>query len=390
MTVQPNDGLVDALLAIPAAPPVKFDPEKQFTSQIEISGDNVMATIRGPIGMDADSVAAELLREEGLDPREFDITSCRISKWTMTNGEDGKSCRYSFRRTGIPLVDIDELIAVIDKAEERGFPAFTGAPISEQGLIVAIGDMQFGKVDGDGVAGTLKRTLDCIDQAAERARKTYYPHIHLAWLGDHVEGFVSQRGANVWRTPLTLSEQTRLVRRVMAYAVNAFAPLTARLSVVAVPGNHGETVRIQGKGVTRYDDSHDTEALVAVSEAYQGRAAFDHVEFYTPEPDEMTVILEVAGTVIGHVHGHQWRPGKHFDWWKGQAFSGPLAAADVLLAGHLHHTLIEGDGPRMFIQVPSMESESTWYRHATGTVGDPGLLACTVKDGHVLRIEVIR
>jgi hypothetical protein len=63
--------------------------------------------------------------------------------------------------------------------------------------------------------------------------------------------------------------------------------------------------------------------------------------------------------------------------------------ADVLLAGHLHHELIEADGPRTFIQAPSMESESTWFRHSRGSGGAPGLIVAVTKDGRVPVKEVV-
>jgi metallophosphoesterase superfamily enzyme len=69
----------------------------------------------------------------------------------------------------------------------------------------------------------------------------------------------------------------------MLHALTLFAPLARRASMAAVPGNHGEAVRFAGKGVTRYDDSHDIESLLAVHDAASlNPEAFGHVEFYVP------------------------------------------------------------------------------------------------------------
>jgi predicted phosphodiesterase len=163
--------------------------------------------------------------------------------------------------------------------------------------------------------------------------------------------------------------------------------------MAAVPGNHGEAVRINGKGVTRYDDSHDTESLIAVKDAADlSPDRFGHVEFFVPDTDELSVVVECSGTVVAHVHGHQFRPGKHFDYWKGQAFNRASAfhQADLLLAGHLHHEHVDTDGFRTFIQPPAMESESTWWRHAKGTTGAPGLIVAVTKDGNTNLKEVVR
>ncbi|MEU5433797.1 hypothetical protein AB0G73_10510 [Streptomyces sp. NPDC020719] len=395
-----TNSLVDELLAKPLGPTLparQTDPDRDFTRQIEVSGDAAEVTVRGPEGIDPESTAADVLRAHHLDPAEWEVTSFRSSEWTMANGEPGLSARFSFGRRKVPAEvehpSVDELLKVFDEAS--GF-----VQSDEEGeftYIVALGDMQFGKIDGDGYEGTLKRAMQCIDKAAnllaEYRKRFDIEHVHLAWLGDHVEGFVSQGGANVWRTQLTLTEQIRLTRRLMAYAITRFASLANRLTVVAVPGNHGEAVRPGGKGVTRYDDSHDTDALISVGEALAlAGEDFGHVEVYVPDTDELTVVVECSGTVVAHAHGHQWRPGKHFEWWRGQAFdkTSAMHTADLLLAAHLHHEFVDTDGPRTFVQIPAMESVSTWWRHLKGTRGAPGLMVMVTRDGEVPVKEVVR
>ncbi|MGW6745443.1 hypothetical protein ACWGDX_32675 [Streptomyces sp. NPDC055025] len=397
-----SDTLLDELLSKPVGPSVparQTDPDRDFTRQIEVSGDAAEVTVRGPAGMDPKGTAATVLRSQGLDPAEWEVKGFRSSEWTMPNGEIGLSTRFSFARSVVALdderPDITELLEAVEVYEPR-WPA-GGLPQGDHTLVIAIGDMQFGKLDGDGPAGTLQRTIDCLNQAADLLevyrRRFAIGHVHLGWLGDHVEGFQSQGGANAWRTQLTLTEQIRLTRRVMLHGAMTLAPLAERLTMAAVPGNHGEAVRFAGRGVTRYDDSHDTEALISVRDALElNPDLYGHVECYVPDTDELTVVVDCSGTVVAHAHGHQWRPGKHFDWWKGQAFNKASAMhqADLLLAGHLHHEFVDTDGPRTFIQPPAMESESTWWRHARGTTGAPGLVVAVTKDGEVPVKEVVR
>ena len=386
-----SDELAD-MLGKPTAPPTKrSSPAKDFTRQINVQRDSVEAEIRAEVGLVNEGTGLEYLEEEGLNPDEWEATHFRKIKY----GEGYESVKFSYKRKALldaERPNIDELVRIIKRQRPK-----VDRPTGDHGFIVALGDMQFGKVDGDGVEGTLKRTIDCINRAADLLvtyrQRFDIGHVHIAWLGDHVEGFVSQGGANAWRTQLTLTEQIRLTRRVMLHALVTFAPLAERVTMAAVPGNHGETIRFAGKGVTRYDDSHDTESLVAVSDAAElNPEAFGHVEFYVPETDELVVVLDVAGTVVAHAHGHFWRVGKHFDWWKGQAFtpSSAMYEADLLLAGHLHHEFVEADGPRLFIQVPAMESESTWFRHSRGTTGSPGLVVAVTKDGRTDQREVVR
>lgn len=387
--------LANQLLAKPVGKTLARQADKELTRQVEISDNKAEVVINAETAVEMGQ-GRNVLEEYGLVPDEWEISGFKASEWTMSNGERGISTRFIFSRkksVEVERVSIDELVPLVENYRGN----CTQKPVGEYGFIVALGDMQFGKIDGDGWQGTLARTVDYLNKAADllAAYGERYPigHVHIAWLGDHTEGFVSQGGANTWRTTLTMSEQIRLVRRVMMHAMLTFADTAEHVSMAAIPGNHGEPQRFGGKGVTRYDDSHDTESLIAVSDAAAlNQDAFGHVGFYVPDTDEMTVVVDVAGTKVAHVHGHQFRSGKHFDWWRGQAFNpdSPLGQADLLLAGHLHHEHIESDGKRLFIQVPSLESESTWYRHNSGTSGNPGLIVAVTKDGVTSPLEFVR
>jgi hypothetical protein len=401
-----KDELLDQLLAKPVGSAASTAaPKDQYTSKVEVKGDVVSAEVHVAPDEDENTVVRATLEAAGLNPDEWKVTGLRTGSWTMPSGEAGSSVRFTFGPAtpgpDFKRPNIEELLEAIDDRPMEPRVMHHIRDLNERAVahtyIVALGDTQFGKIDGDGAEGTLRRVLNAIDSAADiysehYAMRFWLPHIHIAWLGDHVEGFVSQGGQNAWRTTLTLTEQIRLTRRVMLYALQKFYPLCSKLTMAAVPGNHGEAVRFASAGVTRYDDSLDTESLIAVSDAtqlYPDR--FENVEFFVPDTDELTVVLDCSGTTVAHAHGHKWRGGKHFEWWKGQAFSSPrLGSADLLLAGHLHHEFIDTDGPRTFVQVPSFESESTWFRHHTGTVGAPGLIVMVTANGEVPVKEVVR
>lgn len=292
------------------------------------------------------------------------------------------------RRSGPAL---DDLLEIVKKKRPSSRPASAEGAAT---YVVALGDLQLGKMDGDGVEGTLKRAVDGIEQSAERFKRMrrLYPieAIHVAWLGDCIEGFVSQGGGNAWRTTLTYTEQVRLLRRLMLLTVETFAPLVERVSEAAVPGNHDQAVRF-GKGLTRYDDSFDVEALCAVADACAvNPAAFGHVQFWTPERDELTVTVETSGTILGHAHGHQFKGG-YAKWWQGQSFGDhAVGQADILMAGHLHQWKLEQLGKnRLFVQVPALEEESTWWRHRTGDQGAPGVLNFITRDGKFSAPDVV-
>lgn len=393
-----TDDLFEELLSRPtgrAALPTLND-DRDYTSSISIQGNKVELSLNLPEGQANEGTGLEFLQEEGLNPDEWETTSFSKSRWGSED-KPMESVKFGYKRKAIegPLqVPMDDLIRAVEEYDLD--PSKVQLGTGDYGIVVGIGDMQFGKIDGDGPEGTLRRTLDVIAKIGLLLHdlKLLYPyaHVHVVWLGDHVEGFVSQGGANVWRTQLTLNEQIRLTRRVMMKMLEAVAPMASRVSMAAVPGNHGESVRFSGKGITRYDDSHDTESLIAVSEAASlAPEKFGHVEFYVPDTDELTIVTEVAGTVVLQAHGHAHSPGKHFDWWRGQAFHNPLAnQADVLMEGHLHHEEIDTDGYRTFVGVPALESESTWWRHKTGTPGAHGAFVGVVRDGQMPAKFIIR
>jgi hypothetical protein len=385
MTV--SEDLLAELLTKPVGPQFEkraAQPD-DMTREIEVTGNAVTATIVDSPGTVTAGTAFDFITEEGLDPNEWEIANWRKSRWGSPDNPL-ESVRFSFRPVGAMSAD-DTAALLVDHAL-AGLSDYVPVEVRPQGshgFLVLIGDMQFGKIDGDGPAGTLRRTIECLNRAADTLlmyqRIFDIGHIHIAWLGDHVEGFVSQGGANVWRTVLTLNEQIRLTHAVMLHALKLFAPLAEKVTMVAVPGNHGESTRFEGNGITRYDDSHDTEALISIFTTIRELdvPGFEHVQFYVPDTDELVVRTEVAGTRIVHAHGHKFGSKKdaHVDWWMGQEFKSESLPGHLLVAGHLHNRFETED----FIQVPAMESESTWIRHLRGYRGVPGLIVGITKDG---------
>lgn len=351
-----------------------------------VKKDGVLTAATGAKPSDFEATHENLLKDRGYDPAEWRITSVTDSEWDVQT-KTGPTQFQAFKFTAVPRgageaerPDIEELLAIVNA------PTKSAVGLVESGnaaWIHALGDLQLFKVDGDGVEGTLRRVLASIDEGVQQLRwRTLRPaHVHIAWLGDCIEGFVSQGGKNAWRTNGTVTEQVRLLRRIMLYAIDAYAPYCKRLTVVSVPGNHDEAMRHPVN--TRSDDSWAIDALVAVSDAIElNRDKYGHVECYVPGNDQQDVTLEIGGLVTTHVHGHQYRIGKEWDWWKGQAFGGQQAGlAKLLLYGHQHHFSIDSKGDRLRVCVPALEAESTWWKHKTGEVGAPGGLVFTIIDG---------
>lgn len=333
---------------------------------------------------------SDLLAVWDLDPEEYEVVEpVQYRAWDAGIGEGNVQRLYYYRaniqkrrfRDGASL---DELLAVIGKRKRKDPPEATGSGLS---YVVLAGDLQLGKPDGDGSAGTIERFLTKTDAAVARFKELrkagrVIDEITLAWLGDCIEGLVSQGGAlaQAGRLDLTMTEQLRVYRRLMLHQVQQFAPLAERVVLPVVPGNHDEPER-QGKVVRRYDDSWAVEGAAAVADALKLAGGFENVSFVFPDRDELTITLDVAGTPVGFAHGHQFGRDP-IKWWSGQAHGmQPIGSATLLLGAHLHHLRVEQSGAKTFLQIPALDGGSTWWRHRTGQDSPPGMVTLLVGDG---------
>jgi predicted phosphodiesterase len=389
--------LADRLAATEAPEPVHRDRPshpKGWEPGYEWNGNGGYVTT-GPLS-DRPKTWDDFIRDAGLDPAEVEVIEpVQVRGWDTSkreiDPETGKSVtsivrahyyRLNLRRLTLKL-DLEELVKAARRRAVK--PSSTKAVGA---YLVALGDLQLGKMDGDGVEGTVQRFLDKTQAAVKRYRELGKPGaIYLVHLGDCIEGFVSQGGANTFRTTLTTTEQVRLYRRLLIEQVKAFSAITDRLVVVGVPGNHDEALR----PLHTYGDSWAIDAIAAVRDALDLAGTYEHVTMIAPARDELTVTLDMAGTVVGMAHGHQFARGADGwkTWWKGQQMGRqPVGDADMLLAGHLHHLRVDRES-RTFIQVPALESESTWFRHRAGGVSEPGIVTAVVGGGSWHSLEVL-
>lgn len=332
---------------------------------------------------------SELLAVWDLDPEMFEVIEpVQYRAWDAPDPEGGLRRLFYYkaaiRRRVAGQRSVDELLAALGRKRPKAPPEG-----HEDGFMYCVpaGDLQLGKPDGDGTEGTIERFAVKTDAAVARLKelrrlKRPISGIMLPWLGDCIEGLVSQGGAlaAAGRLDLTMTEQLRVYRRLMLHQIQQFAPLADRIIVPVVPGNHDEVQRV-GKVQRRYDDSWALEGAVAVADALKLAPGYEHVTFVFPGRDELTITLDVAGTPVGFAHGHQFGrdPVK---WWSGQAHGmQPIGSATLLLGAHLHHLRVEQGGAKTFIQIPALDGGSTWWRHKTGQDAPAGMVSLLIGDG---------
>lgn len=382
----------DQIQATP--PPVqRVVAKRQHPTGFEFEHDGNRGWIQtGPL-RDRPTTWDEFIKDAGLDPTEVEVVEpVQVRGWDAPAG-NGDVVRMHYYRLTVRRrtlkVDLDELVKAAKR--RRVSPSDDKrrmSPTSDTAFLLALGDLQLGKMDGDGAEGTVARYFDKTAAAAKRYKRIAKgAPVYLYHLGDCIEGYVSQGGANTWRTTLTITEQVRLYRRILLEQVKTFAAIAPKVVVVAIPGNHDEANR----PIHTYGDSWAIEAAAAVSDALQLAGTYEHVTVHTPDRDELTLTLDVCGTVVGAAHGHQWRPGQAVNWWSKQSHGRqPIGDADLLLSAHLHHLRVEHTGSdKTWLQVPALESGSTWWKHRTGEWGQPGMVTALVGGGSWSSLEIL-
>lgn len=296
--------------------------------------------------------------------------------------------RYRFVVEPAPArIDVDELLKSIKVRKTR-----PSAGSGTATFAYACGDLQIGKPDNDGSAGTVQRFYDSLDRALTRykvlRKRGHAGPVLLGFVGDCPEGVTSQGGRLVARLDLTLTEQIRVLRRIFADEVAAFAAVADEVTCVAVPGNHGEALRVGDQMASRYDDSWDIEALSQVADVMKAKG-YDNVGWLFPDRDQLHVTHEVSGTRIGLLHGHQVR--KDMATWLGAKAldRDPIGTCDVILSGHKHTLRIEHLSSTTWMQTGALDGGSLWWTHKGGLTSPPAAITFVTEGGKWNGLEVV-
>ena len=326
--------------------------------------------------------ARDILEEFEMDPDSWTITSVRRGKWQKYDGEYLESLRVNIVPASVSYedrLDSEKLIDEIKKwRPERGIKTATGYG----SFAVFPSDQQIGKKNGDG--GT-QQSIDRILYLTEKSVQRFEMYrkmglglgsITLGLPGDHVEGNVSQGGRlqGLAASDLGLTEQVRVARRLLMAQIKALAPLAERMVVPVVNGNHDEVTRQVAADPA---DGWNVEIASAVQDACAENPALQHIEFRYPASGHQTLTVDVDGAMLGLFHGHQMRdPQKYL---AGQAMGQTaLGNADIWVSGHFHHFKSLDIGDRLWIQCPTTDPGSDWFRDRAGSGSKPGLLTMVI------------
>lgn len=319
----------------------------------------------------------QYLEEAGYDPDSIEVVgNVRTSRWQRYDGEWLTSYRFNFT-TKNPETNLPLLWKTAKQGVKKPKPIE-----SDKALIVLLSDFQIGKVDErGGTQELITRIFETYDRIEKQFRSGKYAEIVLVDVGDIVEGFSNAADMNQAVTnDLSLMQQVdvgiSLIWEIVKRA-SKFAPV----KYVSVASNHCE-FRINKQRVGK-PGQDDWGIMIAQQIHRLAKETELPVTVHIPNPNDESLAIDIFGHIIGVVHGHQAnRPEGLPDWWRNQAFGKqPVAAATILISGHFHHSRIQelGDagngGSRYWIQAPTMDSGSGWFRLNSGQDSKPGI-AC--------------
>lgn len=376
-------------------PPKRQHPEGWEPGVVWNGNEGTVTTSGIPIEEAADWSA--VLKVWGLDPDHFQVVEpILFNVWGNPEGVPNRQWKGKVVRKGISSgADVQELAEEIKKHKSKKVDFSHG----DSAMVVALSDLQIGKGEGGGTVGTVKRFMAGISEVEARWKELVksgrnLDRLIVVGLGDVVEGCTGFYDMQEYQTDLDRREQVTVARRIIVKALTTWASFAPMIIVAAIPGNHGEN-RKNGKAYTTFGDNDDVAVFEQVAEIIGANEAYDHVKFVFPK-NELTLTLDIHGTIVGIAHGHQARgggnsSGKIGNWWAKQALGmQPVADATLLLTGHYHHLSITEHGARTHIQAPSLDGGSQWFTETSGSNARSGIMTLVVNGTGWDDLKVLR
>lgn len=332
--------------------------------------------------------AEEILKEHNLKPEDWVVTSYRHGRWQKYDGDWLESSRINM----IPAIKAGEHMDADDLQKMKdGLDAWrpTSGTITQTGsgaYMVVPADQQIGKKQGAGgtemsVARIQLGTQRAVDRLTRlRAAGLSFGTGVLALPGDHVEGNTSQGGKlqGLAASDLGQTEQTRVARRLLLSQVKALAPYFEHFVIPVVNGNHDDATRNVAADPA---DGWNVEIASAVQDIIAENPSLQHVEFRYPASGHQTLAVKIDDTMLGLFHGHQFSTDVR-KYLSGQAVGRTsIGDCDIWVSGHYHHFKTADIGERLWVQAPTTDPGSDWFRDRTGDSSRPGILTMAFGGG---------
>lgn len=332
----------------------------------------------------------QILLEFGHDPSKVEISTVLWEKhkqyWSRDLNKMLWKHSYSFGLTkkiqgsSEPIVDAVEIMRSLD-ANKRPVMA-SMIEWEESTFCLDWADWQFSKKEGGGSDGLIARLQSAFDDAEWRIQELRSIGRKLDELvifggGDMVEGCVIYPNQS-YEIDDHRRGQIRNTVAMIIKGIKQLAPHFDKVRVVVVPGNHGEH-RINGNRTT-IGDNDDLLVFEMAQVGIESDPDYAHVSFEIAEK-EISMTTKVQGWTYGLTHGDVYGKSggtgvrnKVFNWFKTMAGNRhAVGQSDVLLTHHFHHLALEDWGATLWMQNPTMDGGSHYFKEATGHDTKPGM-----------------
>jgi hypothetical protein len=328
----------------------------------------------------------EFLLQRGYPPEEYEIIGTpRTSQWQQREGGDYlTSYRFTFRKKAL-AIDLPNLFATARKNKNSVRTKKT----TEKALVICPADLQVGKgASRGGHEELVARVLASFDKI-ELQMKRGYERIYILDMGDIIESFDSKaKFEQLQSNTLSPMQQTDLAASLMFELIKRAAK-HAPVTYGSIASNHCQN-RFMGQAVGK--PGLDDWGIVILQQLRRLTTELDmNVDYLIPQPDDEGFAFQYGVNTIGAVHGHQAaRPAGVKKWWSDASFGNQWASAcDVLISAHFHHLALEelgqrqdSQGSKFWVQCPTSDNGSDWYRRKAGTDSSTGILTIEL-DKHV-------
>ncbi len=352
-------------------PAPKITAPKDFRAGVEFDGTAGTATTEGLLEQPNFD---DFLRDRGYNPDEYEIVGApRTSQWQRYDGEWLTAYRFRFQKRTITNTDLPLLYEQAKRAYKPNKTKTANCT-----LVIGWSDTQTGKVGSRGGTAELIQRIEAKRHALEQFIKQHKPEqILFLDVGDGIEGF-ENTGGQLFTNDLSLMQQVDLEATFRWETLKMLAKYTDNIIAASIGSNHCQWRKGKDRLGNPLDDwgIHINRQLARLAQETK-----TPVKFLEPQPYDESLAIQVYEHIIGLAHGHQAsRPDGIPNWWRGQSHGEqPVADATILNTGHYHHLRVMETGrkngrSRWWIQMPTLDNGSDWYRQRQGDDSDPGLL----------------
>lgn len=366
-------------------PAPKITAPSNFRPGVEFDGLEGTATTEGlPDQPNFD----DFLRERGYPPEEYEIVGTpRTSQWQRYDGDWLTSYRFSFRKRA-SSIDLPALFA----SARRSKPLVSPKRTTDYALVICPADLQVGKTGSrGGTPELIERVMQSFTKLERLAKEKKYERIFILDMGDIIESVSSKASMNqLDGNDISVPQQTDLAASLMFDLIKRMVKI-APVTYGSVASNHCQN-RVNGQQVGK--PGLDDWGIVILQQLRRLTSELNwDVQYLIPQPYDEGFAFQYGVNTIGVVHGHQVsRPDGIPKWWQSQTFDDTSwsAACNTLISAHFHHLKVTElvqhakGGSKYWVQCPTSDSGSDWYRNAGGGGDSSTGILCLELDKHTL------